>query len=672
MSQSESNEAAKGDVSSLLLLVDIANIRPRLIRNKKRFLENFGMKLPLFSKSKYEHTSIAFIDQCLFDLARSAPGAVIVKYADFGLKSQLVGNGGEELLRRNSLDDFDPDKIFIVGTSKADNALLTASFEVGGSIISQDQFGDTEYQELKTESTRLFIHSYDEESEQFDFQTQDGLSLQAWWQETNSFVSGEWLASDEYLDVEVRLRNQVKQANWQWITTPLVHNPEIPAEVYERIEETSREKRRRAKKRYAHRPRKSSGRYQEIDVDQDVSEFDIYDPLLGSEAGELSGGTPQRSRRGSSKRSAHRPKKSSMRKREISIDQEVDHFEVNEPFVEFTFSEPKRSQTVSYLLADDFHGMRKNLGNSVTLVGRISLNEGRVYLQWIPGVEAVEIINHPNIDEAIGNAFVQLDGVLEVLDNSVVLRTSDDEMFTAVSYAHIREKLNAQARKSQVWPENETRIWAVPSFVDTVRNLWSLRQLLLPNQHEEEVPAGGYRTADHLTEADQIGTHTYVEDLTPSYTGSQDQGISDPTGDVQKSEEIPQRNEISNKKDSQQEEVHPAVDTNMTQVGHTQSESYLTKVSPSEDLENVEPVWPPLFTDGDSETDNVGHSVTGNENFFRRRTMVVGILLALLISVVLYLTFSSDGTQESNLRPVDSSQPSVAQWRYFESVVWRK
>jgi hypothetical protein len=672
VSQSESDDVAKGDFSRLLLLVDIANIRPRSIKNKKRFQANFGMKLPLFSKTKYEPTCFAFIDQCLFDLARSAPGAVIVKYADFGLKSQLVGDDGEELIRRNSLDDYDSDKIFIVGTSKADNALLTASFEVGGSIISQDQFADTEYAELWTESTRLFVYSYNEESEQFDFLTREGLSLQTWWQDENSFVSGDWLASDEYLEVEVRLRNQAKQANWQWITTPLVHNPEIPVEVYERIEATSREKRRQARKRYAHRPKKSLGRQREVFVDQGAADLETYEPFLDPDGNELTGETFRRKRRVNAKRSAHAPKKFFGRQRDVFSDEDVSDMDVNDPLLEFTFSEPSRSQSVCYLLADDFHGMRKNIGNRVTVAGRVVLGEGKVCLQWIPGTEAVEVVNHPNIDADIGTAFVQLDGVLEVLGNSIVLRTDDDEMFTVVTYAHIREERNAQKRESRVLQETEMRKWAVPSFIDSVQNLRTLRHLFKPAVHADDDKVEGSISSDRFTEVDRSGMYSDVDEIMPGAVSDKNFGI--PTSSVNSVEPagVPPVEDLDNKDDSFREHRRLPADNENTVRDLRKTTGTPPDSGKQENVKNVEPVSP-VEIDGDVFVkDRPVDEIKTNQAFLRRRILVVGVLAALLVSIAAYVAFSSDSSGSSSSASQVSTQSSAAQWRYFESVVWRK
>ncbi len=620
MSQSESDEVTKGDFSRLLLLVDIANIRPRSIKNKKRFQANFGLKLPLFGKAKDDITSFAFIDQCLLDLARSAPGAVIVKYADFGLKDHLVGNDREELAYRNSLDDFDSDKIFVIGASKADNALLTASFEVGGSIISRDRFADVEYEDLKTDNTRLFMHSYNEESEQFDFCTREGLHLRDWWRTENEYVSGDWLASDEYLDVDFRLRSQVRQVNWQWITTPLVHNPEIPEEVYERIEARSKGKRRLT----------------------------------------------------TTKRSTRRPKKSSVRQDEVFVDEDPFVFEVSEPLVEFEFFEPRRGRSVCYLLADDFHGMRKNIGNRVTIAGRILLVDEKIFLQWITGTEAVEIINPPNVDEHTGTSYVQLDGVLEVLGNSIVLRTDDDEMFTVVTYAHIREERNAQKRESRVLQETEMRKWAVPSFIDSVQNLRTLRQLFKPEVHADDDKVEGSKSSDRFTEAEPSGMYTDVDEITPGAVSDKNFGI--PTSSVNSVEPagVPPVEDLDNKDDSFREHRRSPADNENTFRDLRKTTGTPPDSGKQENVKNVEPVSPVEIDGGVFEIDQPASEIKTKNAFLRRRILVVGILAALLVSIAAYVAFSSDSSESSRLTSQVSTQSSAAQWRYFESVVWRK
>lgn len=621
MAQLEPSGLSDNDYSNLLLLVDIANIRPRRIRDKKKFFTNFGMRWRGYTKTRDDFTNFEFIDQCLLDLIRSAPGAVIIKYADYALREFLEPDDVAELNRRASLDDFHQDKIFVVSTTKADNPLLTASLEIGGSIVSQDGFSDAEYQELKSENTRLFVHSYNEDYEQFDFVTREGVHLSEWWSDNNQFVSGDWLASDEYLDIDFRIRSKVRQANWQWITVPLVHNPEIPEEVFESIEARSRGPRRLTK----------------------------------------------------TKRSSRRPKKSSLAREEVFVEEDSFVLEITEPEVEFEFSTPRRVQPVRYLLADDFHGMRKNLGNLVTVAGRIVLAEGKVFLQWIPGTEAIEIINHPIIAaDGMGSSFVQLDGVLEAGGSSFVLRTDDDEKVAVVSYAQIREQLNIQKRESRVWAEQETSKWFFPNFIDSVRNLKSIRQVFLPTGPVDDLTSEDSEPTAQSSEADYSKKHQFLEEKAQGTPGNENLALQVSSVDSKVPSEVSPTEKTGISDDCPREQEDLPADGRKRDAGHGTIDNTPPTSFGKEDIEFV--VSNPSVRNDHENLEFVqAEEKTAAQKMFPGRRIIIGVILTtVLVLLGLLLNFTMGLSDSSDSKMDVSVQPSVAEWRYFESVVWRK
>lgn len=218
------------EVENLLLVVDVANIRPRTFAHRQKFL---GRVTSRFRKAPADEkrTTMGYIDECLASLSEAAPGAVVVKFADFALADYLPDEDLPELDRRSKLGTYDIDKIFIIETAQADVPLLAAVNRVGGSIVSNDNFQARELKEWVTPQTRVIKQVYSEETGKFSFTIPGGEDLRQWWMDINGFVNHELLESDEYLDIEGRLRTRVKDATFEWINESLTFVPEVPKDI---------------------------------------------------------------------------------------------------------------------------------------------------------------------------------------------------------------------------------------------------------------------------------------------------------------------------------------------------------------------------------------------------------------------------------------------------------
>lgn len=214
----------------LVLVVDLANIRPRTYAHRQKYFARLKSK---FMKAPPEEmrTSLAYIDECIGNLHAVTPGSVVLKFADYALIDYLPEEDVEEYRRRAGLDNHHEDKIFIVGTAQADIPLLAAVNRVGGCIVSNDNFQARELKIWITPETRIVKFVYSDENNRFIFTAPDGRDLYQWWKEVNSYVTVEWLESREYLDIASRLHLRVREATFEWINVPLTQIPTVPKDI---------------------------------------------------------------------------------------------------------------------------------------------------------------------------------------------------------------------------------------------------------------------------------------------------------------------------------------------------------------------------------------------------------------------------------------------------------
>lgn len=418
MTLPELDEQVRDDYSSLLVVVDVANIRPRSEEQKHRFLRKFSKSWKF--RSDEGPTSFEFIDQCLFDLERVAPGAVIVQFADFSLRDSLERDDQKEFLRRQDLADYDRNKIFVVGAAEADEPILITSLHIGGVVISRDTF--KKYSHLLEDRSRLFEHDYTPDTSSFTFARRDNLNLSEWWSHANGFVTGEWLSSNEYLDVEFALRTRVKEVAWPWISIPLTHKPELPEGIYEFVEQKQKLRRR------------ITGPKRSARISQDSEEILPKDPIPSESKGVGSHGSA----------------------------------------IGVSASSVKKKRPSRYLLADDFAGMRKFDGQYVTVVGRL-VGEETAKLQWLPGTEAIVLEGLSMTSLDVGNAFVECSGGLTIRGDSICLTVTDKNAVSRTTYSNIRNNLKDQSRAVGT-SSRDAKPWKVLNLAESVLALLHLRR----------------------------------------------------------------------------------------------------------------------------------------------------------------------------------------------------
>jgi hypothetical protein len=199
-----------------------------------------------------------------------------------------------------------------------------------------------------------------------------------------------------------------------------------------------------------------------------------------------------------------------------------------------------------------------------------------------------------------------------------------------------------------------------------------LRQIFKPAVHADNDRVEGSRSSDRFTEAEPSGMYTDVDEIMPGAVSDKNFGI--PTSSVNSVEPagVPPVEAINNKDDSFRDHMRsPADNENMVRdlrktTGTPPDSAKQKKVR------NVEPVSP-VEIDGDVFViGQPADEIKTNQAFLRKRILVVGILAALLVSIAAYVAFSSDSSGSSSSTSQVSTQSSAAQWRYFESVVWRK
>jgi hypothetical protein len=222
----------------LLLLVDIANIRPRGDGQIKRFLNSFKWR----SQGSYESTTLEFIDRCIKDLENEAPGAVIVKFADRALFEALPMGDREEFFRRSELSFEEPEKIVLISTAQADKPLITAADALEATIISQDNFEQKELRAMMTSEFAIFKFRFDVEADRFIFLQKNGPRLSEWWATNVGELSDAWYKGDERLGVEYQLRSMVRELTYEFHSEPLTFRPIVPEDALEELERLARER----------------------------------------------------------------------------------------------------------------------------------------------------------------------------------------------------------------------------------------------------------------------------------------------------------------------------------------------------------------------------------------------------------------------------------------------
>ncbi len=423
MADIQPGNLAPQDRTQLLLLVDVANIRPRVDKNWRVFLSRIGLSgLKLRDN---EFTSLRFIDECLFDLASKAPGAVIVQFADFKLQDHLSPDDRRELLRRSRLEYGDPAKIFVIRTAKADFPLLYGRARVGGSIVSGDRFRDDHFVGLVPAGMPTFHHRIDPKTGEFrfDLHGDPGFPIEKWWDEHNGYVTGEWLASDDYAETESLLRHQVREATFEWHDERLTFNPSIALDSDGQILVPQREPRIRPLRERPRKRRASAAR-----DEQSVA------PVGRAQ-------TPP------------------------DLDGASDF--------EFGFAGEKRPRPVAYLLADEHRRMRAMVGEYVAVAGKPVTRNSVVCLGWTTGVRPVVLSNAPQLSVSDLDGIVEVCGYVEISGEEVRLRLEDDELPTQRTFADIKHELSRRRIQTVDSPPSghEWRIVGFPEPLRFLRNV---------------------------------------------------------------------------------------------------------------------------------------------------------------------------------------------------------
>ncbi len=225
------------DPTKLVLLVDLANFRPRGDA-KKVFLRNGRW----WTFDKKEVTNLQYIDGCLSELGRQTPGSIIISFCDQNVQKSLDGEDWIEIERRSQLSIYDNDKVFFTQSKTADDALTRAATELGSPIISHDKFRAEGYVGL------VFDQSFDIETKSFRFSQMDngryvGTQLEAWWSEQIGHLSTEWMESNEREAAELLIRQQVRDLTFEFLLTEEVtHNPIVPENALQWFETRKQER----------------------------------------------------------------------------------------------------------------------------------------------------------------------------------------------------------------------------------------------------------------------------------------------------------------------------------------------------------------------------------------------------------------------------------------------
>jgi peptidylprolyl isomerase len=235
------------DPTKLVLLVDLANFRPRGDA-KKVFLRN----VPWWTTGKRkEKTNLFYIDRCLSELRNRVPIPIIISFCDQTIKNSLTEEEDwDEIKRRSQLSIYDSDKVFLTKSLKedeiADAALILVATELGSPIISGDRFRDVGHSGL------IFEQSFDVRRDAFRF-TQivnghpHGVHLDDWWIDWTGDISDEWLKSDQREEAESLIKYRVRNSTLDTLyIEPTTHNPIVPKDALQIFE--SRKSERAAKR----------------------------------------------------------------------------------------------------------------------------------------------------------------------------------------------------------------------------------------------------------------------------------------------------------------------------------------------------------------------------------------------------------------------------------------
>jgi cyclophilin family peptidyl-prolyl cis-trans isomerase len=218
------------DPTKLVLLVDLANFRPR-DGAQKVFLENRHWWT--FDKEK---TNLRYLDQCLLELEEQTPGSIIISFCDQNIQKSVGDEDWEEIERRSRLSIYDPDKVFFTQSKRADDALVKAANELGSPIVSHDDFRAEGYGGI------VFDQSFDVKANVFQFAKKvngrlDGTQLFDWWVDQTVDFSDEWLRSPDREAAESLIRQRVRDCTFEFLLREEVtHNPIVPEDALRIIE----------------------------------------------------------------------------------------------------------------------------------------------------------------------------------------------------------------------------------------------------------------------------------------------------------------------------------------------------------------------------------------------------------------------------------------------------
>ena len=229
------------DPTKLVLLVDLANFRPRGDA-RKVFLQNG----PWWTFDKKEKTNLHYIDSCLLELEAQAPGSIIISFCDQNIQKSVGDEDWIEIERRSQLSIYDSDKVFFTQSKTADDALTRAAMETGSPIVSHDKFRAEGYLGI------VFDQSFDVQANAFLFTQMEngrpvGRQLGDWWFDQTAEFTEDWLESNEREASELLIRQRVRNSTFEFLLKEEVtHNPIVPENALERFE--SRKSEREAKR----------------------------------------------------------------------------------------------------------------------------------------------------------------------------------------------------------------------------------------------------------------------------------------------------------------------------------------------------------------------------------------------------------------------------------------
>ena len=229
------------DPTKLVLLVDLANFRPRGDA-RKVFLQNGHW----WTFDKKEKTNLQYIDRCLSELEDQAPGSIIICFCDQNIQKSVGDEDWIEIERRSQLSIYNPDKVFFTQSKTADDALTRAAEEMGSPIISHDKFRAEGFGGI------VFDQSFDVQADAFRFTQMEngrpvGQQLGDWWVDRTIEFTDDWLESNEREAAELLIRQQVRNSTFEFLLKEEVtHNPVLPENALEKFE--SRKSEREAKR----------------------------------------------------------------------------------------------------------------------------------------------------------------------------------------------------------------------------------------------------------------------------------------------------------------------------------------------------------------------------------------------------------------------------------------